>query len=98
VGRGDCAQAGIIGNLTSITVAIPTHNRRDTLLLAVQSALAQTREPAQVIVVADGCTDGTAEGVRALDDPRIELLANPDKYRIDPHGGTIPFDWTVRDG
>jgi dTDP-4-dehydrorhamnose 3,5-epimerase len=23
---------------------------------------------------------------------------SPDKYRIDPHGGTIPFDWTIRDG
>jgi dTDP-4-dehydrorhamnose 3,5-epimerase len=23
---------------------------------------------------------------------------DPDKYRIDPHGGEIPFDWTVRDG
>jgi dTDP-4-dehydrorhamnose 3,5-epimerase len=24
--------------------------------------------------------------------------ANPDKYRIDPAAGTIPFDWTLRDG
>jgi dTDP-4-dehydrorhamnose 3,5-epimerase len=23
---------------------------------------------------------------------------HPDKYRIDPHNGTIPFDWSVRDG
>lgn len=23
---------------------------------------------------------------------------HPDKYRIDPHSDTIPFDWTVRDG
>jgi dTDP-4-dehydrorhamnose 3,5-epimerase len=23
---------------------------------------------------------------------------DPDKYRIDPHAGTIPFDWTLRDG
>lgn len=22
----------------------------------------------------------------------------PDKYRIDPHSGSIPFDWTLRDG
>jgi dTDP-4-dehydrorhamnose 3,5-epimerase len=22
----------------------------------------------------------------------------PDKQRIDPHGGVIPFDWTLRDG
>ena len=24
--------------------------------------------------------------------------ANPDKYRIDPHSGVIPFDWSLRDG
>lgn len=23
---------------------------------------------------------------------------NPDKFRIDPHSGVIPFDWTLRDG
>ena len=24
--------------------------------------------------------------------------ADPDKYRIDPHSGAIPFDWELRDG
>ncbi len=24
--------------------------------------------------------------------------ASPDKHRIDPHGGVIPFDWSIRDG
>ncbi|HEV8629338.1 MAG TPA: dTDP-4-dehydrorhamnose 3,5-epimerase [Thermoanaerobaculia bacterium] len=24
--------------------------------------------------------------------------ADPDKYRVDPHGGEIPFDWRLRDG
>jgi len=24
--------------------------------------------------------------------------AAPDKFRIDPHSGAIPFDWTLRDG
>jgi dTDP-4-dehydrorhamnose 3,5-epimerase len=24
--------------------------------------------------------------------------ASPDKYRIDPHSGMIPFDWELRDG
>jgi dTDP-4-dehydrorhamnose 3,5-epimerase-like enzyme len=23
---------------------------------------------------------------------------SPDKYRIDPHDGTIPFDWSLPDG
>lgn len=56
------------------TVALPTHDRRETVLLAVRSALAQTRPPEQVIVLCDGCTDGTAEALRALGDARVEVL------------------------
>ena len=56
------------------TVAVPTHDRRETVVLAVRSALAQTRPPEQVIVLCDGCTDGTAEALRALGDPRVEPL------------------------
>ena len=48
------------------TVGIPTHNRRETVLLALASALEQTRPPVRVYVVADGCTDGTQEAVHAL--------------------------------
>jgi glycosyltransferase involved in cell wall biosynthesis len=59
------------------TIAIPTHNRRETLLLALSSALAQTRAPEQVIVLCDGCTDGTAEAVRELGDERVEAIELP---------------------
>jgi glycosyltransferase involved in cell wall biosynthesis len=59
------------------TVGIPTHNRRETVLLAVASALEQTRPPARVCVVADGCTDGTREALAELDDERVEILDLP---------------------
>ena len=59
------------------TVGIPTHNRRETVLLALASALEQSRPPARVLVVADGCTDGTQEAVRALGDDRVEVLDRP---------------------
>jgi glycosyltransferase involved in cell wall biosynthesis len=58
----------------SFTIAIPTHDRRETALLAARSALAQTRAPAQLLLLCDGCTDGTAEAARALGDARIEAL------------------------
>ena len=58
----------------TFTVAVPTHDRRETVVLAVRSALAQTRPPEQVIVLCDGCTDGTADALRALGDPRVEVL------------------------
>lgn len=58
----------------TFTVAIPTHDRRETALMAVRSVLAQTRPVAEVLVLCDGCTDGTADAVRALGDPRVEAL------------------------
>ncbi len=62
---------------TRFTIAIPTHNRRDTVLLAVRSALAQTRPPEQVIVLCDGCSDGTAEALRGLAAPLVEVAELP---------------------
>ena len=62
---------------SGFTIAIPTHNRRETLLLAVRSTLMQSRSPEQVIVLCDGCTDGTAEAVRELGDERVEAIELP---------------------
>jgi glycosyltransferase involved in cell wall biosynthesis len=62
---------------TTFTVAIPTHNRRETAVLAALSALRQTRPPQDVIVLCDGCTDGTAEAIRRLGDPRLEAIELP---------------------
>jgi glycosyltransferase involved in cell wall biosynthesis len=60
-----------------IAAAISTHNRRETTLLALQSALEQTRPPAQVFIVCDGCDDGTQEAARAVGDPRVVVLDKP---------------------
>jgi hypothetical protein len=61
----------------TFTVVIPTHNRRERLLQAIGSVLRQSRRAHQIIVVADGCTDGSAEAVAGLADPRIEVLDLP---------------------
>lgn len=53
----------------SISVIIPTHNRLDTLGRAISSALEQTRQPLEIIVVDDGSTDGTADWLHGLDSP-----------------------------
>ena len=60
-----------------IAAAISTHNRRETALLALQSALAQTHAPEAVFMVCDGCDDGTPEAARALGDPRVVVLDKP---------------------
>jgi glycosyltransferase involved in cell wall biosynthesis len=62
---------------TTFTIAIPTHDRRETAVLAALSALRQTRPPVDVIVLCDGCTDGTAEAIRQVGDPRLEAVDLP---------------------
>jgi glycosyltransferase involved in cell wall biosynthesis len=54
-----------------ITVITPTHNRRDQVLRAVESVLAQTFTRFEHIVVDDGSTDGTAAALAAVHDPRL---------------------------
>ena len=60
-----------------IAAAISTHNRRATALLALAVGAEQTHRPVAVFMVCDGCTDGTAEAARALDDPRVVVLDKP---------------------
>jgi glycosyltransferase involved in cell wall biosynthesis len=47
----------------TVSVVIPTFDRRDLVLRALASVYAQTRLPDEVIVVDDGSTDGTAARV-----------------------------------
>jgi glycosyltransferase involved in cell wall biosynthesis len=65
--------------MTRIAVVVTSYNYRDYVAEAVDSALAQTRAPAQVVVVDDGSTDGSADLLRARygDDPRVTLLCTP---------------------
>lgn len=62
---------------SDVTVIIPTHGRPDFMRAAVESALGQTSEPGEVVVVSDGS------------DPRnVEALAGlPVRYVEVPMGG-----------
>lgn len=57
-----------------VSVCIATHNRVDLLTQrSLPSVLNQSYRNLEVIVVADGCTDSTAEAVRAMGDSRVQL-------------------------
>jgi glycosyltransferase involved in cell wall biosynthesis len=60
----------------TISVVIPTHNRRELLLCTIASVLAQEATDFEVVVVDDGSTDGTSEAIRVLNDRRVRLLRN----------------------
>lgn len=58
----------------AVSVVVPTYERRELVVRAVRSALAQTFRDLEVIVADDGSTDGTGEAVAALDSPRVRYL------------------------
>jgi glycosyltransferase involved in cell wall biosynthesis len=71
----------VVGNVcmsqpaTSFAVIVTSYNYRDFVIEAVQSALAQSRKPVQVIVVDDGSTDGSDVLLR-------EHFENDDRVRL----------------
>jgi len=62
--------------VADVTVVISTFNRARYLPEAIKSILAQSSRPARVVVVADGCTDETAQVVGKFS-PDVELIELP---------------------
>jgi glycosyltransferase involved in cell wall biosynthesis len=60
-----------------VSVVIPTCNRPDLASRAVRSALAQTYEDLEVIVVIDGPDPATEEALGAIPDARLRVLPLP---------------------
>jgi glycosyltransferase involved in cell wall biosynthesis len=61
----------------SVSVIIPTWNRATTIVAAVESALAQTHAPLEVLVCDDGSSDDSEQRIRAISDSRLRWLPGP---------------------
>lgn len=73
--RLHCA-APLTSRTPLVSVCIPTFNRGHYIEDAVSSAIAQTYERLEIIVVDDASDDDTVTLVTAYDDPRIRLHRN----------------------
>jgi glycosyltransferase involved in cell wall biosynthesis len=59
-----------------VSIVVPARNMAPFIGDTLRSALTQSVEAIEIIVVDDGSTDGTAEIVEAIKDPRIRLVRN----------------------
>ncbi|HEY7074194.1 MAG TPA: iron-containing alcohol dehydrogenase [Solirubrobacteraceae bacterium] len=63
------------------SIVLPTYNRSSALLATIGSVCAQTERDWELLVVSDASTDDTDDVVRAVADPRVQLL------RLDERSG-----------
>jgi glycosyltransferase involved in cell wall biosynthesis len=66
----------------SVSVVIPTHNRRELVLRTLRSVLAQEELEFEVVVIDDGSSDGTADAIRILGDRRVHVHRNEQPLRV----------------
>jgi len=57
-----------------VTIGIPTRNRREYVMRAITSVLAQSYPQIEVVVADNASTDDTVACVRAIDDVRLRLI------------------------
>ncbi len=60
----------------TVAVVVPTYNRRDLVVGSVKSVIGQTYGNWCCLVVDNGSTDGTAEALASLGDPRLKVLVH----------------------
>jgi cellulose synthase/poly-beta-1,6-N-acetylglucosamine synthase-like glycosyltransferase len=62
-----------------VTVLVPAHNEEQALPVTLAALASQTRQPDRVIVIADNCTDRTAEIAREMGHEAFETVNNRHK-------------------
>lgn len=65
-----------------ITIIIPTYNRSGIVGRAVKSALSQTYDNTEIIVVDDGSTDDTEKTVKFFNSPKVIYLRHPENKGV----------------
>jgi len=67
-----------------VGIVMPLHNKRLYVVRAIESPLAQTHSDFKLTVVNDELTDGTAEYIERISDPRIFVMNTECRHRLAP--------------
>ena len=69
-------------DLISISVIIPTYNRRDFIIKAIESVLKQSFLPKEIIIVDDGSADNTSTVIKDIFKDKIQLIRLDKNYGV----------------
>ncbi|MFT3662304.1 MAG: cation:proton antiporter [Gordonia sp. (in: high G+C Gram-positive bacteria)] len=73
--RGERMSDGAVGGgPPTVTVIMPMFDAADTVVAAAESILAEPIPGLELLVVDDGSTDGGADALAVLDDPRVRVV------------------------
>jgi glycosyltransferase involved in cell wall biosynthesis len=77
-----------------VSVIMPTYNRLGLLKRAIKSFLAQDYENSELIILENGCTDGTKEYLKSISNPRIKVINN----EVNKILGSLNVLWNAAQG
>lgn len=63
-------------SVVPVTVLMPAYNAELYIAEAIESILNQTYTQFELMIIDDGCTDGTIDIIKGFDDDRIKLVVN----------------------
>lgn len=69
-----------------VSVIIPTHNRKDYVVKAIGSALAQTYRNIEILVIDDFSSDGTFELLLELSNQHSQIVPLRNEFNLGPAG------------
>ena len=68
------SKANEVKNKPLISVIMPVYNRKDVVMNAIDSVLAQTYANFELIVVDDASTDGTTELLKTINNEKVKII------------------------
>jgi len=80
--------------LMKVSVIMPTYNRINLLKRAIKSFLAQDFENSELVILDNGCSDGSTEFLKENTNPRIKVIHK----EINNPLGSLNILWNAADG